>query len=395
MLRRTLIAWLLVTAGTVATGTAAKQPAATRAPDAALERVLARFDSTLAADVAHDGVGSITAAVVRANDVLWTNSFGWADPARDIAARRDHLYRVGSISKTVTAVVLLRLVEQGVVALDDPVIRHLPAFAGLDGPEGQVADVTLRHLASHTGGLIREPRLDGAAAGPIEQWEDKILASIPATSLQAAPGTEYAYSNIGYGILGMALSRAAGRPFRDLVHELVFRPLGVEHDVFVLDGDLAGRLAAGHAQRRDGTVDTALPALEHRGRGYKVPNGGVYASVDDLARFIAALAGTSPAPLLSAASRRAMQSIQTPGDPTRGYGLGLSLRARDSGVRTAGHGGSVAGYTAHVLFDPQTAYGVILLRNYNRGRTDLAEVAGALLDEVASALAAGAGAGSG
>ncbi len=343
-----------------------------------------RFEAQISSDVAADGVGSIVGAVFVGNSVIWARAFGWADADLQMQAGVETIYRTGSISKTFTAVLLMQLVERGVVALDDPVVEHLPEFAQIAGPDEQVRSITLRQLASHTGGLIREPELPLAASGPLSEWESKVIASIPTTSLQSEPGTEYSYSNIGFGILGLAVSRGAGRSFMDLVTELIFEPLGMTQSTFALTPDLEPYMSVGYANRRDGSVDAEYPAREHAGRGYKVPNGGVYSTVGDLARFAAALSGSSPHTILSARARREVLTIQTPEDTTRGYGLGLSIRTADNGVRLAGHGGSVAGYNAHLVFDPDTKVGVILLRNYGRGNTNLGRAAQGLAAELAA-----------
>ena len=351
--------------------------------DSAFRAAIARFEQQIAADVEADGVGAITAVVLRGNDVVWVKGFGWADADRRSPATAQTIYRTGSISKTFTAVVLMRLVERGVVDLDDPVIAYFPDFGGLVGPPEQVRSITFRQLASHTGGLIREPELENAAAGPIAEWESKVVSSIPTTSLRAAPGEEYAYSNIGFGILGLALSRAAKRPFMELVEELIFLPLGMRHSTFVITQELEQLLSVGYLNPRDGPVSTELPAREHAGRGYKVPNGGIYSTVGDLGRFLAGLSGASPVRILSAVSREEMQRIQTPADTTRGYGLGLSVRTTEDGVRLVGHGGSVAGYTAYAVLDPDSKIAVVLMRNYNRGATNLGRAASGLLTELA------------
>lgn len=349
------------------------------------EAAIARFEAKLATDVAEDGIGSVAAAVVVGNELVWRNAFGWADVANRIPATPDMIYRTGSISKSFTAVVLAQLVEQNVVALDDPVERFFPQIAGLiERPDG-AEPITFRQLASHTAGLSREPQMPGAASGPIGGWEDKILASIPNTAYRSAPGTEYAYSNIGFGILGLALSRSASRPFMDLVAEQVFEPLGMESSTFIIGPDLKPLLTAGYANRRDGTVDAEAPAREHAGRGYKVPNGGIYSTVGDLAKFIAGLTGASPVPILSEASRNEMLRKQTPEERPSGYGLGFSIRVSEEGYHLVGHGGSVAGYTAHLLFDPRTKIGVVLLRNYGRGATNLGGAARELLLELIQA----------
>jgi len=362
---------------------AAPQVAAVAA-DTITSAAIARFEAEIGAEVERDSIGGITAAVVRGNEVLWVKGFGLADRGAGVPASAATIYRTGSISKTFTAVILLRLVDRGVVQLDDAVAMYLPEFAGLDGPPEQVSSITLRQLASHTAGLVREPRLADAAAGPIEAWDSKVLASIPTTALQSTPGTEYSYSNIGFGILGLTLSRAVGKPFMQLVEELIFEPLGMRSSTFVITGALRDRLSVGYVNLRDGTIDTELPAREHSGRGYKVPNGGVYSTVEDLSLFIAGLTGAAAVQLLSVNSRQEMLTIQTPEDSTQGYGLGLSVQTGVGSSRFVGHGGSVAGYNAYMLFEPESAVGVVLLRNYNGGATNLGRAAAGLMTELLS-----------
>ena len=339
------------------------------------------FSAGLARDVETDGIGSITAAVFVGDEVTWSRGFGITDRSTRRPAGPRNLYRTGSISKSVTAVLMMLLVQDGMLALDDPVAGVLPEVERLGGARPGQAPLTFRHLGSHTGGLIREPELDGAATGPIGAWESKIIESIPTTRYQTAPGEVYSYSNIGYGILGLALSRAAGRPFMELVEERIFEPLGMSSSTFVVDSSLRPSLAAGYEVRAswpwppygNREIDADVPAREHAGRGYKVPNGGVYSTVGDLARFAAGVTGALE--LLDPEARAAMLSIQTPESETRGYGLGFSLRRDDDGTWWASHGGSVAGYNAHLLFQPESRLGVVLLRNYNGGETNLGQAA--------------------
>jgi CubicO group peptidase (beta-lactamase class C family) len=113
-----------------------------------------------------------------------------------------------------------------------------------------------------------------------------------------------------------------------------------------------------------------------------VPNGGIYSTVGDLARFIGAMNGALGDVMLDAKSRSEVMRIQTPENPSNGYGLGFQIRVTDDGRRLVAHGGSVAGYTAHIVFDPDARLGVILLRNYNSGRTNLGNAATSLLTEL-------------
>ena len=338
---------------------------------------LSNFAETVAADVEADGVGGMTVALARDGEVLWWGAYGWADPEAEIPAARETIYRTGSISKSVTAVLMAILVDDGVVSLDTPLEALVPEIVEMaERPPGASPD--LRQVASHTAGFAREPDLDGAATGPIEGWTSRILESIPTTRYQTPPGTGYSYSNIGFGILGFGLERAAGEPFMDQVEARIFAPLGMTGSTFVIDDALRRALSLGHANGGDGEVNTEQPAREHAGRGYKVPNGGVYSTVDDLARFAAGVMGRGGVSLLSEGMRAEVLSVQTPEDPQQGYGLGFSV-GEAVGRVFAGHGGSVAGYTAYLGFEPATGLTVVLLRNYNRGQTNLGGAARELL----------------
>lgn len=383
-----------------------------------LHPAIIAFGDELAADVAADSVGSIAATVVADGAVAWEGAFGLADRDPGTPATPATIYRVGSISKTVTALLLMRLVEDSVVALDDPVSRYLLEIERLAGRRATDRAITLRDLASHTAGLAREPASSRAARGRFEHWDRKVVASIPLTEAVRPPGEAYRYSNIGYGILGLALERAADRPFEDLVAEHILEPLGMTSSFYQVRGRHRERLAAGYVNLAGDSIDPRVPRAEHRGRGYKVPNGGLYSTVGDLARLVLALAGhpdhallgddalatmltdhtprpgaaPDPAPDPAAArdsarqaARAARQASPDPATPARdraGYGLGLQL-TRIGGTLLAGHSGSVAGYSAYLVVDPATASGVVLLRNYNRGATNLGAAAQRLLLELA------------
>ncbi len=347
------------------------------------QAAISRFEAQLSQDVAKDGIGSISAGIVIGNKVVWANGFGWADIERQTPANAETIYRTGSISKSFTAVLMMLMIEEGYFKLDDPVEKYFPEIDNLaDKPENG-EPITFRLLASHTAGLIREPKLKGAATGPIGLWEDRILASIPETSYQSLPGEKYSYSNIGFGILGLAVSRAVGRPFMDLVEEYIFDPLGMRNSFFILSEKHLPHLAMGYVHGRDGSVNPDYPAKEHAGRGYKVPNGGIYSTVKDLLKFVAAMTGSLSPNIFSEGTRLELIKRQTP-EEGGGYGLGFSIRTDEDGFTSIGHGGSVAGYNAGMVFDPESKIGVVIFRNYNRGKTNLGLSIRALLKELAS-----------
>jgi CubicO group peptidase (beta-lactamase class C family) len=158
---------------------------------------------------------------------------------------------------------------------------------------------------------------------------------------------------------------------------------------FIVTDRLRPLLSVGYANSGS-RIDAETPAREHLGRGYKVPNGGIYSTVGDLAKFIGALTGAGKT-VTSEAMRRAMMTKQTPEAGESGYGFGLQLSASAGAITVVGHGGSVAGYTAHVAFDPASNVGVILLRNYGSGRTNLGQSATQLVRALAAERRAPAG----
>ena len=351
------------------------------------DEALTAFSRQLRVDVAADDVGGIVAGVMVDGDLVWAQAFGWADRDARTPMSTASISRTGSISKSVTAVLMMRLLDEGVIGLDEPVERYLPAFASIKDPRVDAPPVTFRHLASHTAGLIREPQWPDAVVGPIELWDKRIVESLPLTAYDTVPGARYQYSNIGFGTLGLALAKAAGRPFMEMVRTEVLEPLGMTGSEFVVAGaKLEARLAAGYVIGQDGSIDGGQPAREHAGRGYKVPNGGVYSTVADLGRFMGAMSGVPGLRILSEESRQEALSIQTPENPNRGYGLGFSVQIDEQGRKIASHGGSVAGYTAHMAFDPEARIGVVLLRNYGRGSTNLGTATQGLVAQLRSSI---------
>ena len=337
-----------------------------------IDAAILEFRNQIEQQVAQDNnKGSIAITIFKGDQILWSGAYGYADATKTIMADSSKIYRTGSISKTITAFLMMQLVEEGIIRLNDPVEKYFPEIKELAGYT-DATKITFHHLASHTSGLIREPNLQNAASGPIEQWEEKILASIPKTNFKTGMDVAYSYSNIGFGILGLALSRAADQSFMQLVEEKIFEPLQMNNSYFIVPESKLTEMAIGMISNGKGQVHQKA-AQEHSGRGYKVPSGGIYATPNDLMKFMNAIMGYGA--ILAPESRSVMLKGQT---PTNNYGYGLSL-FEDEHVSTAGHGGSVAGYNCYMLFDKESEYGVVLMRNYNRGKTNLGKASGELI----------------
>ncbi len=343
-----------------------------------LRSVIAKFEDQLKNELKTDA--SVSGVIIVDNKIIWSKAFGISDADKRIQADTTTIYRTGSISKSFTAFLMMELVQEGVITLSDPIELYLPEIKKLNGYSDSTK-ITFRHLANHTSGLIREPNLKGAATGPISKWETKVLESIPNTSFQYSPEERFSYSNIGYGILGLALSRAANKPFMELIEEKIFKPLQIDNSYFVVPDDKIFNLSKGLEIGSLGKVDREKPEREHMGRGYKVPNGGIYSTPNDLAKFILCNMGLS-VKLLSKDNMALMQKSQTPTGNWRSYGLGFGIQ-QDSLLTVIGHGGGVAGYRANLAFDKDRGNGVVLMKNYSAGNPNINKLSFNLLKELA------------
>jgi CubicO group peptidase (beta-lactamase class C family) len=248
-----------------------------------------------------------------------------------------------------------------------------------------------------TSGLGREPGKEcaGHSDGPVSGWSRKVLECLPTVQYDFEPGTQYLYSNIGYASLGLAIERAAGQPYTAVVANGILKPLGMTRTAFE-PATLRNDLAHGYVRRGD-TPSREGPDAELDGRGYRVPNGALFSTINDLAKFIAWEVGEGPDGILKKETQDANYTrvySATGGGRgtlamTSGYGLGF-MASRDGGdnVVFLGHGGSTAGYRASAIFHRPTRLGVIVLRN---SELEPASVAGRTLRQLVNAATTSSG----
>ncbi len=353
---------------------------------AELQRAIDQVDAMVAAEYAKDQLGGVTVGLVSPTGLFWTKSYGYADMEKKVPASRDTVYRIGSVTKQFTGLMLLQLTESGRVHLSDPVEKCFPEFKKVRTRFPDAPAVTFVQLATMTSGLATEPNnLASYTKGPVSDWENTLIRALPETRYAFEPGTRFHYSNVGYAILGAALGRCAGRPFVDYVRERIFTPLGMTHSAFEPTPDIRSKLAVGYTVT-NGKPDAAVPRREHEGRGYKVPNGAIYSTVDDLGRFVAYELGGGPESVLpkEALDSNFRRVTATNRDLKSGYGIGfVVLRQGELVIR--GHGGAVAGYQAEAYFEDRSQLGVIVLRNVSGGKFNVDRLALQALEQVVAA----------
>ena len=355
-------------------------PAAPVTPDK-IEKV----NALAAAEYAGDPVGGLTVGIVEGPKLVWTKSYGFADAENKTPAARDTVYRIGSITKQFTATMMLQLAEQGRIHLTDPVEKYLPEINKVPKRTPDAPPITLLQVASMMSGLAREPDAPSDhSVGPVSGWEQKVLTALPHTTYAHEPGTQYLYSNIGFASLGIALGRAAHEPYTSYVEQHILKPLGMTQTAFEPTPAIRGHVARGYSVRRGEAPEWTTANKELEGRGYRVPNGALFSTVDDLARWISFEIGEGPSGVLKKETQDALYSRVYSADTklSSGYGIAFTVTRRGNLV-AIGHGGSTAGFLSAAIFDRATKTGVIVFRNVTGGTLNPTDLALKALEHVA------------
>jgi CubicO group peptidase (beta-lactamase class C family) len=313
----------------------------------------AELDRILRTAQAEKRLPSVSAAAVHSGELIWADAVGLADTDRAERATPEHQYRIASITKTVTAVGLMQLRDEGKIDLDDTLDRHVP---------GAAHTPTLRALLSHLSGIQREV--------PGDVWEtlvmptrDELLPRLAESERVLAPGAHWHYSNLAYALLGEVLARITGGPAEQYLDERVLGPLGMSRTTWTaVDPSATGYLVDPY---------TDVPRREPVIAGNAVaPAADLWSTPSDLCRWAAFIADPDPA-VLAPETIEEMRTFQSMVDLTKwrlGYGLGFALYRVDDRV-FAGHDGAHAGFLGHVDTLPEAKTGAAVLTNSGAGVT--------------------------
>lgn len=315
-------------------------------------------------------------AIAQGAEVTYARGFGTTSVEDGgIAVTPDTLFCIGSISKSLTATLVMRLVEQGTLDLDRPVVSYLPGFSFSDPSLGE--RVTLRHVLSHTTGLPAA----GKDFGPRDPdalrrfvWDE-----IPRYQFIAEPGKVHLYNNTVIVLAGHLAEVVTGKYYDQLVQELIFDPLQMSRSTFDRTVAMTYPLALAHEVNADGVLRTKHHFTDNVSGN---PAGFGISSTLDLANFAimhlnkGQFQGTT---LLTPESVALMHEPQTsrytPGMES-GYGLGF-YTGHYKGARHVSHGGMLESYNCVLMLFPDRELGVILQSNYNDG-SDLGDLIGTI-----------------
>nr|WP_206606595.1 serine hydrolase domain-containing protein [Steroidobacter cummioxidans] len=302
----------------------------------------------------YDGPGpGASLLIVRDGNPVVRRGYGFSNLEQRTAAAPDTNYRLASVSKQFTAAAILLLAEERKLHLDDSLRKWFPSLPDV------AASMTIRQVLSHRSGLIDYE--DVIPPELTRQLRDADVLAILQTQNRTyfPPGTGYRYSNSGYALLALIVGKASGKDFATFLEQRIFAPLGMTNTVAYEDGiSTVKRRAFGYSEEQRSWTRT-----DQSQTSAVLGDGGIYSSIDDLAKWDAALYDDR---LLNATSRAlAFTPISDTDDPTVRYGMGWRITQEAIGGRTLWHSGETVGFRNVIIRYPEQRFTIVLLTNRN------------------------------
>jgi CubicO group peptidase (beta-lactamase class C family) len=324
---------------------------------ASLDEFKAHMDERIPALMKLYGIPGCNIALVKDNEVVWTEGYGYADVSNRRALTVDTPMSVQSITKSVTAWGVMRLWEKGLIDLDAPVSQYLKSWQ-FPLTDYQIEKITVRQLLSHTAGMPLGDFTNIYSPGEAMPSNRDVMSG--EAVLMREPGTGFSYSNTGYNLLEILIEDVTGQSFSDYIRREVLLPLGMESAVFDIDKAV-----------------TPYPPTGYNLKGEPVPvylypskaSGGLFATAHDIARFAAS--GMQENPVLSIESINRMYKpesykIGIYGLVFEAYGFGHYIEKLPNGMVSVSHGGQGNGIMTHMQAVPETGDAIVILTNSQR-----------------------------
>ncbi len=336
-----------VCVGAVASGACAQTNAWDAAKRAEMEAAVHKFMN-------ETHVPGMSVAVVVNGRLAWTEGFGFADLEAKVAATPETLYRLGSVSKPLTATATMELWERGKLDLDAPIQKYCPQFPVKPYP------ITTRELLGHLGGIRHyKSGADDLEGNNTKHFDDPIAGGIQFFAndpLVEIPGAKFHYTTMGYTLVGCAIQGASGDTYADFVTQNVFRRAGMAHTLVDDRYKIIANRTRFYSKDETHTVVNSDPLDS----SYKIPGGGWISTAGDMAEFEIAMLDDK---LVKRATRELMWTVQQPSDGSADeYGLGFDV-SKLGDLVIVGHSGGQQGTSTDILIAPEKRDGIVVLSN--------------------------------
>lgn len=306
------------------------------------------------------GVVGGSVLFVQGNDMLGFEAHGFADSAAGRAVDRDTIFHWASCTKTFTGIAILQLRDRQKLQLQQPIVDFVPELRAVHDPFGAIEDITLRHLLSHSAGFrgATWPWGGDKPWHPHEptQWS-QLVAMMPYTEIEFAPGSKASYSNPGIVFLGRAIEQISGDDFEVYMDKNVLRPLGMARSYFDVTPYHLQKYRSHSYGSKGGAATDNGPDFD---TGITVSNGGLNAPLSDMAEYLAFLLGAVP-PDSDAGQVLARKSLEEMWQPVLSMGkdqIGLTFFVMDrDGQRFLGHTGGQKDFVTFFYVHPASGTG--------------------------------------
>jgi len=306
--------------------------------------------------------------VYKPTEDVWIGNSGKSNLEHNKSILTTSQFRTGSVTKMFTAVVILKLVEQGRLSLEDKLSDLLPS---VNGKIPQAEKITVRHLLAHLSGIIDPPNESlryqaDIINNPIAMYtmtlDETLVTYVYGKDLNFTPGSSYSYSNTNYWLLGTIAEAITGKSLQPLMDELIFTPLQLTNTYIEKRDDR--NVTRGYADLYGNRVLLDV-SLWDKAEGDGEADGGLISTAEDLFKFMDGLFGGK---LISASTLDEMKKIQLPtcNTPYCEYGLGLEIWRTDAGT-AYGHNGGLVGIEANVLYYENNGGISVLYKNNGNG----------------------------
>ncbi len=327
-------------------------PAAAGADDRGA--LLERIDGLVADSMEATQTPGISVAVQYRGELIVAGGYGLADVENRVPATEHTVYRIGSVTKQFTAAAVMKLVEEGRVALADPMTKHFP-----DYPVGEF-HITVGQLLDHTSGIKGYTEMPSFwEQGRLDLTHEQMIDLFSIVPHEFEPGDRYQYNNSGYYLAGLLIEKASGKSYAEYLEETFFRPLGMRESHYLYNDPIVPNRAEGY-RVEDGVLLNDEPLSMH----LPFAAGALGSSVLDLVRWIVALGAgdvVGPDGLEAMTTRRPL-----PGGDEIGYGLGLFV-GEMAGRPKIEHAGGINGFLSQLSWYPNDDLIVTVLANCNCG----------------------------
>lgn len=373
--------------GTVAAICLLAAAPAQAADSRSLNRAWSEIVSQYEADLKAQGAVGSGMAVTQDGKPLKAAYFGLADKASGRAVDADTIYHWASITKMFTAVAVLQLRDRGLLSLDDRVIDYLPEFKQVHNPHGNMSDITLRHLITHSSGLRGStfPWRGDNDWAPHEpaKWS-QVAAMMPYTQIEFEPGSKFSYSNPGTSALGRIVEEVTGDDIEVYITKNILMPLGMSRSYFDTTPYHLSRYRSNNYYLANGALKDNGAEVE---TGATNGNGGLNGPISDLLKFAHFLLGVNDnGNYASVLSRKTVEEMRQPllsaPDPTvtkQWMGLSTFIIDEDVGggrtLRFAGHTGGQMGFSSFVYIQPESRSATVFVVNTRNSEVARADTA--------------------